>query len=175
MKFVWKNNALRTLLLLLFVHGVLTEELNEFIKEQEKVVKGLAKNATKWHADRIRLVRDCECSRHACSNDFLDVECVHNLGELKMCEADGRRVDYGNSIFRTPFGTDPETLTGNLKESTCVYKQLEDVVKDYSRDEIGWIYIGKGNSHSFDFDMVCRNTGWSLSPIPRHGRFALCG
>ena len=124
-------------------------KLQRFIRSQETIVKDIANNATKWHADRIRLVRSCECSRHACSNDFLDVECVHHLGDLEMCKTDGRRVDYNNSIFRTPRGTNPKTLTENLKESICVYKKLEDVVRDYGRDEIGWIYIGKSDSSRF--------------------------
>ena len=147
-------------------------KLRRFIRSQEAIVKDIAENATKWHADRIRLVRDCECSRHACSNDFLNVECVHHLGELDICKTDGRRVDYNNSIFRTPRGTNPKRLTDSLKESICVYKQLEDVVKEYGRDEIGWIYIGKSNSQSFDVIQFYRNTRWTLSTVSRHGGFA---
>ena len=124
-------------------------DVRRFLDRQEEVVIDIAKNAAMWHSNRTLLVRNCQCSRHACSNDYLDVECVHHLGELDMCETAGRRVDYDNSIFRTPRGTNPKKLTDSLKESICVYKNLENVVKEYGRDEIGWIYIGKGESTCF--------------------------
>ena len=147
--------ALLALLLFIFVCETSTQaidsnaDVRRFLDRQEEVVIDIAKNAALWHSNRTLLVRDCKCSKHACSNNYLDAECVHHLGELEICETDGRRVDYDNSVFHTPPGTNPKTLTDSLKESICVYKNLEDAVKEYGRDEIGWIYIGKCDSSCF--------------------------
>ena len=119
------------------------EKLEAFIRRQEKEVERIAEAATEWHTDRIRAVRDCECSKHACSNDFVDSECVHHLGEIDFCKSEGRRMDYNASIFRTPPGTSPTILSDGLKESICVYKRLEDISIEYGRDEPGWLYIGE--------------------------------
>ena len=118
------------------------DRLKEFIQSQEEIGERLARLATEWHTDRIRSVRTCECSRHACSNDFANVECITSFGGLDICETEGRRIDYNRSVFRTPRATNPKRLSDSLKESICIYRKLDDAAKEYGSEEPGWFFVG---------------------------------
>lgn len=115
--------------------------LEHFIESQEELVLDVAAYATQLHARRVQHIRTCECSRHSCSNDFLQAPCVTHLGTPSICQAEGRRIDNTTTIFRTPPGTDPSDLSPGLKESICTYRHIQQVAEDYTHD-FGWTYLG---------------------------------
>lgn len=150
-----------TLFASLFVVSSVTElplALEHFIESQEELVKDIAAHATELHAQRVQFLRSCECSKHACSNDFLDAPCVTQFGTPGICEVEGRRLDNTTSIFRTPPGTNPDDLSDTLKESICVYQHMEDVARNYVGDS-GWTYLGTRDGHFRRFPATATRRG----------------
>ena len=124
----------------------LSGEVEKFIKDQEGIVKELAESMKKVQGNRQQLLRECECSLHACGRMSSNSACYAHLGTPDICrgQKEGRMMDNTTSIVRTPPGVTPETLTPSLKESICLYKHLDEEFKEIrEEDEIGWMYIGK--------------------------------
>ena len=123
-------------------YGEIPERLKEFTDGEEEYVRGLAENATALFEDRTRLIQECQCSKHACSNDFDDAACVDYVERYPLCDLVGRRFDFDSSVFRFPPGTSMDNLTDELKQSLCVYRHMEDYVKEHGGPRYLTTYIG---------------------------------
>ena len=128
----------------------LPRAVKRFVEKEEQLVIDSASKASELHARRVQLVRNCECSRHACANDFQDAECVAGLKtHNKICkelgkQGEGRLIDFDKSIFRTPRGENVHNLAHSIKENICIYKHMEDLWrKKYKKKDTQWIFLGK--------------------------------
>eukprot|EP00210_Caulerpa_lentillifera_P007393 g7066.t1 len=122
-----------------------SESFKDTLDEHEKIVTRLAEKVVELFEKREKFLEDCTCSRHSCSNDISNFTCTEKLGnDSKYCgERAGRLIDSESSAFRTPPNTNIHTLTPRLKESICLYKNLEDTMKELlDSDEPTWIYFG---------------------------------
>ena len=127
--------------------------VRRFVEREEELVTDSASKASELHARRVQLVRNCECSRHACANDFQDAECVAGLKtHNKICKklgkrGEGRLIDFDKSIFRTPRGENVHNLAHSIKENICIYKHMEDLWrKRNKKKDTRWIFLGKESS-----------------------------
>eukprot|EP00210_Caulerpa_lentillifera_P007398 g7071.t1 len=139
------------LCLLVFLSGIvhgqepIPESLIRILDEHEKIVDRLAKKVVKLFEKRATYLENCTCSRHSCSNDVYDFNCTKELGnDTKFCgECVGRYIGFEASAFRTPPNTNIKTLTPRLKESICLYANLEKTMKKLLKDQVPtWIYFG---------------------------------
>ena len=126
--------------------------VRRFVEKEEQLVIDSASKASELHARRVQLIRNCECSRHACANDFQDSECVAGLAtHNKICghlgeNAAGRLIDFNKSIFRTPPGENVKNLAHSIKENICIYKHMEDLWRKRStQNDTQWIFLGKNS------------------------------
>ena len=117
-------------------------DLDEFITRKEKFVRHLAERAEELYATRGEIVESCECSKHACSDDFQDVSCVDYLGQYPGCDMPNRHVDLDNSVCETPPGMDVKMMSDEVKESICVYRGIEDFIRESDERESAWTYLG---------------------------------
>ena len=78
-----------------------------------------------------------------------------NLLTPEFCEEEGHRQDNRASIVRTPNGTYPH-LTPSMKESICVYANLEDFLTAH---DPGWSYIGLQDGVFHRFPAIPRMRG----------------
>ena len=126
-------------------HGIeAPKEFTDFVASQENIVKAIAEQATALHSRRVQLVRECECSKHACSSDNHSMHCSINYGTPQKCTTPGRRIDSTTSNVITPPEAFSENLSKSLKESICTYKHLDETFHEiYGGDEYGSSYIGK--------------------------------
>ncbi|CAD7695492.1 unnamed protein product, partial [Ostreobium quekettii] len=130
------------------VAGVLGDPLDDRIIASEGIVRTLADAATALYADRQAVVPDCECSVHACSNQFrASLTCTSVLGLNAACEescsVEGKLLDMERSLIRTPPGTDPDDLSSELIESICTFHSLDSTfVEKGPEGKFTWSYIG---------------------------------
>ena len=129
---------------------VVPDAIQRFAELEEQLVIDSVAVATELHARRVQLIRDCECSRHACANDFPDAECIVGLEtHNSICEnlgkkGEGRIVDFEMSIFRTPPGEKVYDLAHSIKENICIYKNMDDLWRErYTKNDTQWIFLGK--------------------------------
>ena len=120
----------------------LPKEVTNFIAAKERFVRDLADDAEKHYARREELVKKCECSKHACSNDFSDASCVGYLGSYPGCDLKERRIDLKNSTCHTPPGMRVDDLSDEVKESICIYRGIDDFVKKNGEPRSAWTYLG---------------------------------
>jgi len=145
--------------------------LKNFIDYRENFVINVTKYVTKLFTKREELVRNCsECSRHSCSDDYLDFPCIQGLGTPEICTEEGRRVDYGSTIFRTPSGTDPTDLGVSIKENICIYRHLEEVVNKNLSDLFGWTYVGNQMQYFYFIPRSSRHQRWPFQAASRNGQ-----
>lgn len=114
-------------------------ELERFIESKEKLVKDLASFAAELYRERSELVPDCECSKHACSNDWVKAQCVREFGTPSFCEAEGMRFE-NTTMVQTPPGTNPNHWSPNLIESACVFKHIDEFL--WNNDAWGCSFVG---------------------------------
>ena len=118
-------------------------DMGQFITRKEVFVRNLAERAEELYATRGEIVERCECSKHACSNDFQDVSCVDYLGQYPGCGGmPNRYVDLENSVCGTPPGMRVEDISDEVKESICIYRGIEDFIKEGEERESAWTYLG---------------------------------
>jgi len=136
------------------------EAFDEFVESQEKLVLDLAEFAANQHADRKMRIRSCECSKHACSNDFLDSPCDESLRAPDFCKTKGQRVDTDGSIVRTPPGTFPSIVSVEMKENICVYQNMRSFITEYGYiDDQGWSYVGLRDGTMHRYPEIARMRG----------------
>eukprot|EP00210_Caulerpa_lentillifera_P007395 g7068.t1 len=134
-------------LMLCSVHGqsVVPDEVLRLIEAQEAIVDRLAEEVVELFEDRLTYLRQCTCSRHSCSNDLSGFRCFLDLGDdPSFCgECEGRFLGFEASAFRTPPNTNIEDMSPRLKESICVYANLEPLIMELLEDDIPtWTYFG---------------------------------
>lgn len=123
-------------------HSDILSEAKSTVEKSEKFVGKIASRAADLHSDREKIVRSCACSRHACFKDFSKSTCFADVVSQNDTVKVGRDVDYASNTFRLPPGADLDNLSGELKESICVFQYLEDLAND-NDNEHGWVFIGK--------------------------------
>eukprot|EP00210_Caulerpa_lentillifera_P007392 g7065.t1 len=154
MKFIF---ALCSVLLLLLcsVRGqsVVPDEVLRLIEAQEAIVDRLAEEVVELFENRLTHLRQCTCSRHSCSNNVSDFTCTSVLGQNEdTCgECEGRFLGFEASSILTPPNTNIARMSPRLKESICVYANLEPVIRELLEDGLPtWTYFG-GVDGSFRF------------------------
>lgn len=112
-----------------------------FIQSKERIAIELAEYAAELYERRGHFVRNCSCSKHACSNEWEKAQCVYHIERPDYCDSEGRLVNWDESMFRIPPGANYNDLSKSLKESICLYRHIEDKAKNYI-DDSGWIFVG---------------------------------
>jgi len=121
-------------------------EVSRRIEDKERIVNRLANETADLFRLRSSYLNRCRCSTHSCSNDITDFECTEQLGNVEaVCGADcpGRRINFNSSEFRTPPNTDINQLSSRVKESICLYSNLEPSMKELvPAEDPSWVYFG---------------------------------
>ena len=143
---------------------MIPNELMSFVESQERVVKKIAKRASELHAERVQHVRECKCSKHVCSSDYVHSPCIEDLGTPGVCSTRGRRIDETMSDFVTPPGANPQNLSDSIKENLCIYRNLDETfMTTHGQDEYGWLYLGQISMNVGMLTLLCcRNTRWTI-------------
>eukprot|EP00210_Caulerpa_lentillifera_P007391 g7064.t1 len=134
-------------LLLSITHGQneVPAVVKRLIEAQEAIVDRLAAEVVELFEKRVSYLRRCSCSRHSCSNNLSGFRCSYELGnDPGTCgKCNGRFIGFDSSAFRTPPNTNIAKLTPRLKESICLYANLEPLMKELLGDGLPtWIYFG---------------------------------
>lgn len=121
-------------------------EVLRVIEEQENIVERLAEEVADLFEKRGKHLVQCECSVHSCTNQVSGSKCTEGLGNVKdICgeDCEGRLIDFGRSYFRVPPNTQLNGLSHRLKESICLYANLEPVMKELVNETSPeWIFFG---------------------------------
>ena len=120
----------------------LPKKVQKLIMSREDVVRDIATKASELYSRRAELVKECECARHACSNNYMHAPCLKKLGTPEICLTEGRRIDNTTTMIRTPPGADPGNLTERLKESICTYRGIQEAAEKHWNERVAWIYFG---------------------------------
>eukprot|EP00210_Caulerpa_lentillifera_P007409 g7080.t1 len=127
-------------------HLRVPEEVSRRIRNQEQIVTRVANQVVQLFDQRHSYLRRCQCSTHSCSNDNSEFECSHSLGNVEpTCGADcqGRMINFNSSVFMTPPGSNALSLSPRLKESICLYSNLEPLMKELvPTANPSWLYFG---------------------------------
>eukprot|EP00210_Caulerpa_lentillifera_P005946 g5681.t1 len=116
------------------------------IEQKEATVQSLAEEVVTLFERRAFYLRNCQCSRHSCTNDVRDFECTDVLGtDTAVCGVNckDRQILFNSSLFRTPPNINIRKLSAKLKESICVFSNLESTMKELLTDvNPSWLYFG---------------------------------
>lgn len=138
----------------------LPERLLQFIDEEEKIVTQLAGNVTELFKNRRKHIRNCGCSIHSCTNNITGFECTEEFGhDIEFCgpKCEERRIHMNASAFRLPPNTNIKKVNAQLKESVCLYSNLEPVMKELVAGRShSWIYFGGLDGSHRIFPLLAR-------------------
>jgi len=115
----------------------------------EAVVDEVAAKASELFKGRFPEVGKCQCTQHACGNDFdASDKCHKELGGASICEdCPGQKLDFTKSFILTPPLTALENLGDSMKDSICTFRGIDDVFAN-ATDEFGvraWTYVATTN------------------------------
>ncbi|GMH32949.1 hypothetical protein BSKO_00783 [Bryopsis sp. KO-2023] len=112
-----------------------------------EIVEIVSEATRAQHVSRASLVKQCQCSLHACSNDMNQDghQCTLELGDNEMCLcSEGMKLNLNRSYVRTPPGVDPNDLPPHITQSVCLYQGLDSVFRDIGAEKgfQTWTYFG---------------------------------
>ena len=149
----------------------LSGSILKLIEEKERFIRGFADYAENLYAQREELVRNCQCVKHACSDDFGDAECVDFFGQHPECDLPGRLIDRERPVCRTPPDAAVDELDDWLKESICVYQNITEYVQEECGPDCKSAYVGMSHSPASLTSLIhCfRYERWTLYHLSRKG------
>eukprot|EP00210_Caulerpa_lentillifera_P007413 g7084.t1 len=102
------------------------------IREKEEFVSRLADEAASLFKRRSKVSKDCECALHICNGITSQRECKSILRKFpQLCGENCKTMDLaGPTIVRTPPFVKLEDLTSEMKETICVYKNIEATFRE---------------------------------------------
>eukprot|EP00210_Caulerpa_lentillifera_P005936 g5674.t1 len=116
------------------------------MQTKENIVNRIAEEIADLFQRRSSYIRNCQCSRHSCSNDITNFSCTTRLGNVEsVCgeDCEGRNINFDCSDVRTPPNTDIRNLSPRVKESICLYSNLEPLMKQLvSEEDSSSLYFG---------------------------------